>query len=411
MLPQINRFLKISLINLLIVALLGVILRYKIAFFLPIIDQKNLLHGHAQFAFTGWVAHTLMTLMTNYIIKHRGSSLNAKYRWLISGNLLCAYGMLLAFSIQGYGFVAIFFSACSILISYLFSICLWRDLNRIQKNDLVSDWFKAGLLCWVASSLGTISLTYMIVDRDINQSLFLSAQYFYLHFQYNGWFFFGCMGLLTSLIAIPNLVQKKLKKIYRLFIYTVFPTFLLSVLWLSLPGWLYTLTIAATGIQAGAWLWLIATLWKHQKVLSFPGHLLWKWLAGASALAVSLKFLLQVGSLFPGMSDLAFGFRPIVIGYLHLVFLGMVTLYLLSHLLAFKVIGDHQLASTGLMMFVTGVVLNELLLMAQGTAAIYYLIIPHIGFYLFGVAIFILIAISMVIKSLPKITAKDKSSP
>ena len=52
-----------------------------------------------------------------------------------------------------------------------------------------------------------------------------------------------------------------------------------------------------------------------------------------SFLALTIKFMLQSGSVIPSLSTLAFGFRPIVIGYLHLVLLGFTTLFLLGSML------------------------------------------------------------------------------
>ena len=60
-------WLKFSLLNLCIVALLGVLMRYKIGFEFPFFNQKNLQHSHSHFAFSGWVTHTLMTLMVYYL--------------------------------------------------------------------------------------------------------------------------------------------------------------------------------------------------------------------------------------------------------------------------------------------------------------------------------------------------------
>ena len=102
MVAPLFRWLKISLVNLLIVAILGVVLRYKILYPLPFVDQKNLLHGHSHFAFAGWITQALMTLMIIYLVQHSKSNLYKKYRWLLWANLLTAYGMLVAFPIEGY---------------------------------------------------------------------------------------------------------------------------------------------------------------------------------------------------------------------------------------------------------------------------------------------------------------------
>ena len=56
-------WLKFSLINLFVVALLGLLMRYKIGFEFPYLNQKSLQLAHSNFAFTGWISHTLMVLL------------------------------------------------------------------------------------------------------------------------------------------------------------------------------------------------------------------------------------------------------------------------------------------------------------------------------------------------------------
>lgn len=60
-------WLKFSLINLFLVAFLGLIMRYKIGFEFPFFDQKFLQHSHSHFAFSGWISHTLMVLMVLFL--------------------------------------------------------------------------------------------------------------------------------------------------------------------------------------------------------------------------------------------------------------------------------------------------------------------------------------------------------
>ncbi|HRN44574.1 MAG TPA: hypothetical protein PLH20_07300, partial [Flavobacterium sp.] len=51
---NIQFWLKFSLLNLCLVAALGVLMRYKIGFEFPFFNQKNILHSHSHFAFSGW---------------------------------------------------------------------------------------------------------------------------------------------------------------------------------------------------------------------------------------------------------------------------------------------------------------------------------------------------------------------
>ncbi|HEY5405468.1 MAG TPA: hypothetical protein VIJ92_00210, partial [Ginsengibacter sp.] len=92
-LKPLQKWIQIAFINLLIVSLLGVIMRYKIAFYLPFIEQKNFLHAHSHFAFTGWVTQILMILLWAFLYKYLPAASLKKYKWLVIINLVAAYGM------------------------------------------------------------------------------------------------------------------------------------------------------------------------------------------------------------------------------------------------------------------------------------------------------------------------------
>jgi len=195
---SLRKWLNISFFNLLILALIGVILRYKIAFAFPFVDQKHLLHGHSHFAFAGWITQILMVLMVQHLCQHKGDGMFKKYRRVLYGNLLTAYGMLIFFPLEGFGWGSNIFSTLSIINSWFFACMFWKDLAGINDKSTGHYWFKAALLFYVISSLGAFSLMYMAITRVIHQNWYLAAEYYYLHFQYNGWFFFACMGLLIS---------------------------------------------------------------------------------------------------------------------------------------------------------------------------------------------------------------------
>ena len=107
------------------------------------------------------------------------------------------------------------------------------------------------------------------------------------------------------------------------------------------------------------------------------------------AVALTIKLCLQAGSVIPALSKLAFGFRPIVIGYLHLVLLGVITIFILGYILALNYISITKTVTAGVIIFVSGILLNEALLMTQGIADINYTGIPFINILLL-IAAFIL---------------------
>ena len=369
-----------------LVALLGVVLRYKIVYSLPFIDQKKLLEGHSHFAFAGWITQVLMALMINWLSEKKSEDQFRKYRWLLYGNLLTAYGMLISFPIQGYAFFSILFSTLSILVSYGFAIVFWKDLNSITKKTLPHRWFKIALLGNVISSIGPFSLAFMMAGRNIHQNWYLASIYFFLHFQYNIWFFFAGMGLATQSLMTMGFAEKPLTRVFVLFALAALPTYLLSVLWWSIGIWAYMITIVAVICQLAGWGIMITLLKKHWNVLARSPSLLSRWLFVLAGTALSIKLLLQAGSVIPSLSKLAFGFRPIVIGYLHLVFLGIITIFILAYLLGNGLIPDQRTTRSGLFIFVGGIVLNEGILMIQGIADIQYYNISQANFFLFLVA-------------------------
>lgn len=400
-----QRWTKIALVNLLIVASIGVVLRYKIAFSLPFIDQKHLLHGHSHFAFAGWIAQAIMIFLVAYLATQTGAAAYKRYRWLLTANWITAVGMLIAFPIEGYGLYSIIFSTLSIFVSYFFAVYYWKDLNRLPNKNIAHHWFKAAVFFNAFSSLGAFSLAVMMVAKIVHQNWYLAAEYFYLHFQYNGWFFFGCMGLLT--VKLLDFVDALLlKRIFQLFFYAVVPAYFLSALWMPIPLWVYLLVIAAALAQVVAWCIAIIAIKKHFTHLTATFPSVSRWLFLFAAVALTIKLLLQLGSTIPSLSTLAFGFRPIVIGYLHLVLLGVITLFLLGYAFLISGLQVSRQSTWGTSIFTGGIIINEFFLMTQGVAALTYTNVPYINEALLAAALVMFTGLLILVMSQKKFSKK-----
>jgi hypothetical protein len=375
---SLHRYFKIALFNLLLVAAVGVTLRYKIAFSLPFVDQKYLLHGHSHFAFSGWVTHALIILLVAYLAKKNEAFSYKKYKWVINANLFTAYGMLISFPLQGYGLFSIIFSTLSIFTSYAFVILYWKDLSRLSEKSVSHWWIKAALLFNVISSAGVFALVYMMATHNVEQHWYLGSVYFFLHFQYNGWFLFTCIGLMTDKF-LQKVPRDILIKIFWLFAAACIPAYFLSILWLPVPWWIYTIIVMAAFSQFTGWLMILKQIKNQLAYIRLHIGILPSWILIFSAAAFSIKLLLQLGSTIPFLSTIAFGFRPIVIGYLHLILLGVITLFLLGFMMAENYINSNSTAQWGIKIFTGGVIINELFLMLQGVAAMNYTPVPYIN--------------------------------
>ncbi len=379
---------RLAISNLVLIALYGTLMRYKIAFNFPFLEQKNLLHAHSHFAFSGWISHFLYSGLAVLAASHIPVAKQKSLRTLVVINLVSAFGMLLAFTVQGYGAVSISFSTLSIVVAFAYALIFIRSTKYFPTTHPSKPWAIMALLLNLVSAAGPFSLAYMMATKNIDHHIYLGSVYYYLHFQYSGWFFFGSMALVVAQLpaSFPSL-----KRYFPFFAATVIPTFFLSVLWARLPAWVYILTVIATLLQLFAWLVMaikVAAAFRQQGTAAFsrPAHLFFI----AAAVALTIKFLLQAVSVIPSLSQLVFGIRPIVIAYLHLVLLGVYSLFIIGYLFMQGWLRPTKAAVGASLAFLAGVVLNEGLLGLQGFAAFSYLPVPFINELLLGAALLLL---------------------
>ncbi|MDO5615376.1 MAG: hypothetical protein Q4G16_04240 [Cruoricaptor ignavus] len=399
---RLEKWLKFSVFNLVIVAFLGVIMRYKILFYFPWIDQKHTQEAHSHFAFYGWVTCCIYVLVVRYLQKNIPPDNLGKYKTLLVGNVLASFGMLLTFLYGGYFWLSIVFSTLALLVSFAFFFFLLKDLKNIQEPSKI--WFLAGLFFAVLSSLGVFFLAYMKVSGTLQQDWYLASTYYYLHFQYNGFFIFSCIGLLLfSLKEIGvQITQKQNKTIFwSLFLGCVIG-FGLSVLWLELPLWLLVLVGFATVIQTFGVFQLyqfIKNNWAKIKGIWSP---LQRFIFIYVGFAFLVKTLLQLLSIIPEISQFAFGFRNVVVAYLHLVLLMCISAFLLSQVLVTQYFKTSKYLQLGIGLFLFGVFLNEAVLGIMGIFSISYIPVPFSAHWLLGASVIIFISVILIFSQLKK---------
>lgn len=392
---DLNRLLRWALLHLSIVAFLGLILRYKIAYSLPWLDQKNLQHAHSHFAFSAWVSLALLVLMAKSMIQSGISLRQSVMKVLLLIHISTAYGMLFAFAAQGYKFWAILFSTLNLFNFIATSFWYLKQLRSHKGRFFVSrSWFNASLVFGILSSAGTFYLVYMIASKTLQQEMYLASVYFYLHFQYNGFFLFALIGLILQMFNVHGKPTEAFKIPFLLLAGSAVPAFLLSVLWAKLPDGLYWLTVLATVVQSIGAVWLLFSLRKPFKSMELF-HKPEGWLLLLSGFAFAVKTALQLGSVIPEVSKLAFGFRPVVIAYLHLIFLMLISLGIIALLIHQGIIPKTRMALISLFVFTFGVLANEGILLIQGIASFSYLLIPHLNEGLLLAAAMMFIGISL----------------
>lgn len=391
-------WIRFSIFNFFLVAFLGVLMRYKIAFSLPWLDQKNLQHAHSHFAFQGWVSLILMVFLVQVIQNQLTEKKKRQFHSVFLFSLITAYGSLFSFVAQGYGVISIVLSVLTILMSFAFVILYFKEI--IKRKDLhARNWFIAALFFAFISSFGTFYLSYMMATKTAEQHAYLSSVYWYLHFQYNGWFFFACMGLFVNYLNNNNLLPKSIHKIFWMFALACVPAYGLSILWLDVPLILYVIICFAAIVQFYAVTLFLFQFLKMKAATSLGWGPLLKFLVLFIGFALSLKLLLQLGSTIPAVAKFAFGFRPIVIAYLHLVLLAFTSLFLVTYIFLQNWIVFNAIAKKGVLLLAIGIILNEIVLAVQGIASLSYTAIPYANETLFIISLLLVLSLIMLINS------------
>jgi hypothetical protein len=319
-----KRYIRIPLLFLFAGSVIGVVLRAQVIFAFPFINYTNLLHGHSHIMFLGWVFNALfIAFVINYIEDKKQRMFRILFVLLQVLNI----GMLIAFPLQGYAALSIAFSTLHTLLSFVFILIFFR---HVSKKAAQSVWLaKIALGFCTLSALGPFSLAYLVANGMQTTKWYNYAIYFYLHFQYNGFFFFGTASLFVHLLEKRGQFNPlALKGSWRWLIAACFPTYFLSILY-SQPATLFNLVGAA-----GAFMQLYAYTnifqWidnRRIQLRSIFGNMFT--FLKLIAAAIALKFGLQLLSAVPAVADMAYAFRSITIGYLHLVLLGIVSAALL----------------------------------------------------------------------------------
>lgn len=397
--PPFHRWGILALLNLLIVALAGLFLRMLHIYNLPKVNYEFVLHAHSHFAFAGWGFLALYTAFVLSFIPEK-MALNKSYKamfWLMQ---IAAFGMLLSFPFEGYAAISISFSTLFVFVSYWFSWRFFKDIKLENKNQLSIKFAKAALIFLVISSVGPFSLGPIMANGGRGSHLYFNALYFYLHFQYNGWFSFGVFAILFRWLEQRQVLysQKSALLFYRLMVWASVPTFMLSVLWIHPDPWVYFLGGIGGILQIIALIpfWKIVRQCSQAigKQLSKPVRILFL----LSITLFTIKLTLQLVSAIPMIAEWAYEIRDFVIGYLHLVLLGFITLFLLSFFIEKKLLTiDSKSVRWGLACFVTGILLSELLIFSHGLANLLDTNIPSFNLVLFLASVLLPIGIALIL--------------
>ncbi|MCB0701203.1 MAG: hypothetical protein KDC55_00715 [Ignavibacteriae bacterium] len=313
-------------------------------------NYKYFLHTHSHLAFLGWI----FNIIYYFLLKQFKLLDSKKYGYLFIALNISVLGMLLTFPFQGYALWSIIFSTLHILISYIFAIFFYKDTKG--NNSINRKFAIAAIVFMVVSSIGPFSLAPIIANGLKDSIWYDMAIYFYLHFQYNGWFLLSIISMTAYSIKIKD--NDNWQRAFNLFVISTILNFSLSTLWTD-PGWVINIiSVLSSLMQFHALFLMSKDIFIHLRKMDKFKAMLMK--------IIYLLFILKIFFALAGsiqeVAMFVYYNRNLVIGYLHLIFLGIVTPFFfikISEEYAILNSSNHKLA---LIIYLFIFLLSELLL-------------------------------------------------
>lgn len=358
-------WISFCIFNFLIIAVLGTILRIYAIIPLDFFAFQHIREAHSHFAFYGWITALIYFFVAKNFQEKYPYISTKKYYILMIINQISSYGMLFSFMYNGYFWLSILFSTIALLGNFAYFFFLMKDIQT--SSSLEIPWLKAGGFFSIFSSIGIFSLAYLMATKGQNVDLHRASTYFYLHYQYNGFFLFSCIGLLLHTLQSKNSIFPKLTNkisFYLLFLGT-FLGYILSILWLNIPNYLYFLSNCLAVIQIIGISILAIFIFKNWKKISVNYTKVQSILFYVFSFAILLKFFLQFISTFPFFVSI-FNNLNLVIAYLHLVLLMGFSLFFIWKILETNLFIITKTLSISIFSLILGIIFNEIILLISG---------------------------------------------
>lgn len=354
------------LINLFLAALAGTLMRVAFVVELPPwIDYYNVLHAHSHFAMMGWAWPALYLLMYYAFIPAEQAA-TRKWMWPFWSMNAAAWGLFVAFFVQGYAAGSIAFSTIFLGLAYLFAWRLWPYLPKGTPAGMVA---RAAIGLMALSTLALWAMPALMFSSLRGSAWYYMAVQFFLHFQFNGWFLFGVIALGFRFMEqlVLDIPVRKARHFLGWLTLSCLLTYALAVTWSNPRPWLFVLNSVGVLVQAVA-LWLFSTLLRpHLGALARQVQGIPRLLLSIALVAFVLKVAIQTAVVLPFIAKVAYTIRNFVIGFIHLILLGTVTCGLLG-LAGFRQMWpvNSRLARVGLASFLGGLIGTEVWLFLQG---------------------------------------------
>lgn len=325
-----------AFVFLLVGSLLGLFIRWGFLYGM-ILPLGNLLHAHSHILVLSWLG-----LMGVGLLCGLQKVPLRKLKWYLTVQIIAGNAMLVGFLCQGYGTLSIVASCLQMSGTfYLFWLYFFR--NYFNRKTLL-DW---AIGFAILSAVGVIGIAPSIIFTGRDSSFFHLSIAFFLHFQIQGWLLTLWLYLTKEYISIHIPLQWQ-----GLWILAVVLTFGFSVN-MYFPHFFWQIVNFIGGI-------LQITF-----ALFFVGKIFHKtdnWLIRLALISLLFKAIMHLFTFVEPWAIYLFKGRDIALFYLHWVLIGII----MSGFLGMFRLKPSLYFRWGCVLFITGYVLTEFLLLAGG---------------------------------------------
>ncbi len=389
--------LHISFLFLLIAMFIGLLLRMQFVFPTVVLNFKHFLHGHTHVTLLGWgINAVFIGIMQQYSTSNSPQKRHYEILfWLMQATI---FGALISFPIQGYKAVSIGFSSLFLFMTYWFYALFLKTSKR--DDSIGGRLLRWALFYLTLSSIGPWSLG-VIMANDLRDSFWYSSSiYFYLHFLYNGFIIIGIIALVFKAMDKQKITydkHKSLRFFWRMNL-SIVPSLALSLLWLETGLWINIIGGIGAVMQIVSFVYFAFLLKEVKKQLKETLSPFVKNLFVLAMICFGIKIVMQFLSSIQVLFDLVMVSKSFtIIGYIHLVMIGVITLFILAyfvHQQKFKL--DDLLSKSGIIVFLIGFIVSEILLFGQGVLLMFELaVIPYYTLVLFLVSALMPVGLSL----------------
>ncbi|WP_142784872.1 hypothetical protein [Changchengzhania lutea] len=384
----------ICLVNFLIAALMGLALRYGSLDSLGI-NYRYLTHAHSHVAMLGWVYLMLYTFLVHHFVPNK-KPIYSRLFWITEFAVL---GMMLSFPFQGYAVVSISFSTLHIFCSYYIIYLVWK--HHKTESTVTHYLLRTSLLFMLLSTIGVWCLGPAVSLLGQASAFYQIAIQFFLHFQFNGWFLIAVIAIFFHVLQLKD--SKQFRLFFVLLVISTVLTLALPISWFAPHIALYWINGLGVFIQLLTLIVFLRLIKPYQLFLLKNNAKLTIYMYVFAISSLIIKIGIQLLSLIPEVSEVAYQHRNLIIGFIHLLMLGVITGFLFGFILQNKWVTFNAWLNFGIYTFVLGFALTELFLILQGS--MFYFnkgMLPNYYLFLFLSSVFLPLGIGSIIINILK---------